>query len=97
MEQKRLTLSLREWIERYGGQALLDREGFDVVPCNGECGDLICHGWRVQRKPMPPHYAFEFRMAKKVYDSPDFAPICLHDRLDEDGICRACGADRRRG
>lgn len=20
---------------------------------------------------------------------------CNHDRLDEDGICRACGADRR--
>lgn len=22
---------------------------------------------------------------------------CLHERLDEDGMCRACGDDRRRG
>jgi hypothetical protein len=21
--------------------------------------------------------------------------VCIHDRLDEDGICRNCGADRR--
>lgn len=38
-----------EWIERYGGQALLDAEGFDVVPCEN-CDDKICHGWRVQSK-----------------------------------------------
>lgn len=38
-----------EWIARYGGQALLDREGFKVVPCNN-CDDPICHGWRVVRR-----------------------------------------------
>ena len=36
-----------EWIERYGGQALLDREGLAVVPCGADCADVICHGWRV--------------------------------------------------
>ncbi len=38
------------WIEMYGGQAVLDREGFDVVPCV-DCKDPVCHGWMVRRKP----------------------------------------------
>jgi hypothetical protein len=38
-----------EWIEMYGGQALLDAEGFDVVRC-WRCDDPICHGWRVVRR-----------------------------------------------
>lgn len=39
------------WIQRYGGQELLDREGFDVVPCDPRtCDDTICHGWRVKPK-----------------------------------------------
>lgn len=42
--------SKAEWIEQYGGQALLDREGFEVVPCVN-CDDSICHGWRVQKRP----------------------------------------------
>ena len=39
-------LTKEEWIRCYGGQELLDREGFDVVPCTN-CDDGICHGWRV--------------------------------------------------
>lgn len=42
-------LTKAQWIEQYGGQAVLDREGFDVVPCV-DCGDSICHGWRVVRR-----------------------------------------------
>lgn len=49
-EAKRLTKA--QWIERYGGQAVLDREGFDVVPCV-DCKDLICHGWMVKRRTEP--------------------------------------------
>jgi hypothetical protein len=41
-----MKLTKRQWIERYGGQELLDREGFDVVPCE-QCDDSVCHGWRV--------------------------------------------------
>ena len=41
-----LKLTKDEWIERYGGQALLDADGFDVVPCVN-CDDSVCHGWRV--------------------------------------------------
>lgn len=26
-----------------------------------------------------------------------FTPICQHEHLDFDGICKACGEDRRRG
>jgi hypothetical protein len=37
------------WIEMYGGQAVLDREGFEVVPC-ADCKDPLCHGWRVRPK-----------------------------------------------
>jgi hypothetical protein len=37
------------WIEMYGGQAVLDREGFDVVPCV-DCKDSVCHGWMVKLK-----------------------------------------------
>lgn len=45
------SLTRDEWIQRYGGQALLDREGFDVVPCDpATCDDSICHGWRVVAK-----------------------------------------------
>lgn len=40
------------WIIRYGGQSLLDAEGFEVVPCEN-CTDTICHGWKVQRKQAP--------------------------------------------
>lgn len=47
-------LTREQWVERYGGQALLDREGFDVVPCFS-CNDPICHGWRVQRKERCKH------------------------------------------
>lgn len=44
-------LTREQWIHRYGGQELLDREGFDVVPCDPEtCYDSICHGWRVVKK-----------------------------------------------
>lgn len=43
-------LTKMEWIERYGGQELLDCEGFDVVPCFASCDDPICHGWRVVKK-----------------------------------------------
>lgn len=39
-------LSKEAWIQRYGGQARLNEEGFDVVPCV-QCGDSICHGWQV--------------------------------------------------
>lgn len=39
-----------EWIALYGGQAVLDAEGFDVVPCGTDCEDSVCHGWRVVRK-----------------------------------------------
>jgi hypothetical protein len=47
-------VSKLEWIEMYGGQAVLDREGFEVVPCDPtKCSDHICHGWRVQRKAAP--------------------------------------------
>lgn len=45
-------LTKAQWIERYGGQAVLDREGFDVVPCV-DCKDLICHGWMVKRRTEP--------------------------------------------
>ncbi len=37
------------WIEMYGGQAVLDREGMEVVPCV-DCTDAVCHGWRVRLK-----------------------------------------------
>ena len=43
----------RRWIELYGGQELLDREGFEVVPCT-ECEDAACKGWRVRRKDRFP-------------------------------------------
>ena len=46
-EASRLTKA--QWIEWYGGQAVLDREGFDVVPCV-DCKDSICHGWKVERR-----------------------------------------------
>ena len=45
----RIQISKDDWIKKYGGQALLDAEGFDVVECI-ECDDLICHGWRVQKR-----------------------------------------------
>jgi len=49
--QRKLSLSKSEWIERYGGQYVLDREGLEVVACDpATCADPICHGWRVQRK-----------------------------------------------
>lgn len=44
-----IKLTKAQWVERYGGQAVLDREGFDVVPCVS-CDDTICHGWRVTKK-----------------------------------------------
>jgi len=47
--QGRLPLTKTQWIEKYGGQALLDAEGFDVVPCLG-CDDSICHEWQVIKK-----------------------------------------------
>ncbi len=38
-----------KWIEMYGGQALLDKEGFEVIPCDPKkCDDSVCHGWRVR-------------------------------------------------
>lgn len=53
-----------KWIERYGGQSVLDREGFDVVPCV-DCGDSICHGWRVvPREAGEPTAAEELKWAK---------------------------------
>lgn len=45
----KIELTRWQWIERYGGQALLDAEGFEVVPCV-DCDDHICHGWRVVPK-----------------------------------------------
>ena len=42
-------VSKERWIEMYGGQAVLDREGLDVVPCV-DCTDSLCHGWMVVRK-----------------------------------------------
>lgn len=42
-------LTKQQWIERYGGQLLLDSEGFIVVPCDN-CDDKICHGWKVIKK-----------------------------------------------
>jgi hypothetical protein len=42
-------LTKDEWIARYGGQDLLDREGLIVIPCLAECDDPICHGWRVRK------------------------------------------------
>jgi hypothetical protein len=50
MEQHRRRIPLPEWITRYGGQELLDREGLEVLPCGEECDDRICHGWRVRLK-----------------------------------------------
>lgn len=41
-------LTKEEWIKKYGGQELLDKEGFEVVPCDDTCTDSVCHGWRVQ-------------------------------------------------
>lgn len=32
---------------------------------------------------------------RPVLDIPKTERRCGHDRLNEDGICRACGADRR--
>lgn len=41
-------ISKARWIELYGGQDLLDQEGFEVVPCDSaKCTDSVCHGWRV--------------------------------------------------
>lgn len=44
--QVKAKLSKLRWIEMYGGEELLERDGFDVVPCVN-CDDPICHGWRV--------------------------------------------------
>lgn len=49
-EMKRILLTKSAWILMYGGQALLDAEGFDVVSCDDDCDDSICHGWKVVRK-----------------------------------------------
>lgn len=49
--EKAPALSKEEWIGRYGGQALLDSEGFEVVRCV-KCDDRICCGWRVQPKSL---------------------------------------------
>lgn len=38
-----------QWIKMYGGQELLDLEGVEVVLCTS-CDDVICNGWRVQKK-----------------------------------------------
>lgn len=43
---ERVTITKDEWKQLYGGQMLLDAEGFDVVACY-DCDDSICHGWRV--------------------------------------------------
>lgn len=59
-------LSKKEWIKRYGGQELIDSEGFEVVPCV-KCDDHICHGWKVQRKPAEP--VREFRIADMDADT----------------------------
>jgi|ERR1039458_851968 hypothetical protein len=42
-------LSKQQWIEMYGGRALLDLEDFEVVRCLN-CEDSICHGWKVVKK-----------------------------------------------
>jgi len=46
----RWKLSKAEWIEKYGGQKVLDAEGFEVVPCGEDCADSVCHGWKVVSK-----------------------------------------------
>jgi hypothetical protein len=51
--QTYVPVSKERWIEMYGGQRLLDREGFVVVPCE-RCDDPICHGWRVQKSVQRP-------------------------------------------
>lgn len=45
-------LTKAAWIERYGGQALLDAEGFSVVRCGDDCTDHICHGWKVVKNTL---------------------------------------------
>lgn len=48
MVAKSAPLTKAQWIQRYGGQELLDSEGFIVVPCDPKvCNDGICHGWKV--------------------------------------------------
>lgn len=49
-EKQRERISKERWIVMYGGQELLDAEGFQVVPCGANCDDSICHGWRVVPK-----------------------------------------------
>lgn len=41
-----MKLTRQQWINRYGGQALLDSEKMTVVPCT-DCTDSVCHGWKV--------------------------------------------------
>ena len=62
-------LTKAQWVERYGWQAVLDREGFDVVPCVN-CGDSICHGWKVERKAKAtqPTAAEVIRVAKAALE-----------------------------
>jgi hypothetical protein len=50
----KLAVSKSEWIEMYGGQAQLDRLGLEVIPCV-DCGDSICHGWRVRAVTVTPN------------------------------------------
>jgi len=45
-------VSKQRWIDLYGGQEMLDAEGFDVVPCI-DCADPACRGWRVVNKYPP--------------------------------------------
>ena len=46
-KQGRLPLTKTQWIEKYGGQQVIDAEGFVAAPPAFSCDDTICHGWRV--------------------------------------------------
>ena len=61
-------LTKEEWVARYGGQALLDREGLEVVPCL-DCRDSICHGWRVRKRSgVRPSGFYWVRDRRKPYE-----------------------------
>jgi len=89
-----------QWIEMYGGQAALDREGFDVVPCV-DCTDNLCHGWRVRPKaaeasvPTADEVIAAAERAIKDERSPLrlCEPSCQKESVTR-CMCRYCTSDR---
>ncbi len=65
-----------------------DRCRCEICACCGYRKHAAIHGpvWRTGKLMDEPYGGHEFKPKRTN---------CTHDRLNEDGICRTCGEDRR--